>query len=71
MLINQFSWNEMGKFDAPAMIDHILNVTGHDKLYYIGFSMGNTIFFTMMHHRPEYNEKVRFRNQTRQQISER
>ena len=48
----------MGKYDAPASIDFILDYTRQSKLYYVGFSMGTTIFFTMMNERPEYDEKV-------------
>lgn len=40
------------------MIDKVLNVTGLDKLLYIGYSMGTTSFFTMMSQKPEYNSKI-------------
>jgi pimeloyl-ACP methyl ester carboxylesterase len=36
-----------------------LGTTGHNKLYYIGHSMGTTVFFVMLSQRPEYNEKIR------------
>jgi pimeloyl-ACP methyl ester carboxylesterase len=48
----------MGTHDVPAEIDHILGKTGQNKLYYIGHSMGSTMFFVMMSQRPEYNEKI-------------
>ncbi|XP_023720755.1 lipase 3 isoform X2 [Cryptotermes secundus] len=54
----QYSWHEMGTHDVPAEIDHILAMTGQKKLYYIGHSMGTTMFFVMMSQRPEYNEKI-------------
>ncbi|KAI5636946.1 alpha/beta hydrolase fold domain-containing protein [Phthorimaea operculella] len=53
-----YSFHEHGKYDLPAMIDRILNITGLPKLLYIGYSMGTTSFFTMMSQRPEYNEKI-------------
>lgn len=31
----------MGFYDIPAELDYILNVTGREKLVYIGHSMGN------------------------------
>lgn len=31
-----FSWHEIGKYDLPVTIDHILNVTNYSKLHYIG-----------------------------------
>lgn len=54
-----FSWDEMAYYDLPASIDYILQTTGADDLFYVGFSMGTTNFFAMMSERPEYNEKVR------------
>lgn len=35
-----FSWHEIGYYDLPACIDHILNATNHEKLFYIGYSQG-------------------------------
>jgi hypothetical protein len=32
----------MGLYDVPAEIDYILNVTGYEKLSYIGHSEGTT-----------------------------
>ncbi|KAK7080101.1 hypothetical protein SK128_020556 [Halocaridina rubra] len=55
----QFSWDEMAEHDLPAVIDYVLNVTKHSQLYYIGHSMGTTIFFAGMSSHPEYNEKVK------------
>ncbi|XP_059059192.1 lipase 3-like [Achroia grisella] len=53
----RFSWDEIGNIDLPVTIDHILEVTGHSKLHYIGHSQGCTIFFVLNSLRPEYNEK--------------
>ena len=33
-----FSWAEIGKYDIPAAIDHILETTSHQKLNYVGYS---------------------------------
>ncbi|XP_045106990.1 lipase 3-like [Portunus trituberculatus] len=54
----QFSWHEMGVYDLPAVIDHVLNVTGETRLKYLGFSMGTTVFWVMLSERPEYAKKV-------------
>lgn len=55
----QFSWHEMGVYDLPAVIDHILYETGQAQLTYLGFSMGTTVFWVMLSERPDYADKVR------------
>ena len=42
MMGQNFSWDEMGTFDLPAMIGKVLEVTGQEKIFYIGHSMGTT-----------------------------
>ncbi|CAH2091166.1 unnamed protein product [Euphydryas editha] len=54
----QFSWDEIGNIDLPAMIDYILSYTTKSALHYIGHSQGTTSFFVMCSLRPEYNEKI-------------
>ena len=48
----------MGVFDLPAVIDYILKDTGHQKLKYVGHSMGITMFLILLSEHPEYNEKI-------------
>ncbi|XP_049938815.1 lipase 3-like [Schistocerca serialis cubense] len=55
----KFSWHEQGVYDIPAVIDHILYTTGHRDLFYMGHSMGTTMFFVMASEKPEYNRKIR------------
>ena len=57
-LILPFSWDDMGKYDIPAMIDHILKVTKQDQIFYVGHSMGTTGFMVMANERPEYQDKI-------------
>ncbi|XP_053606911.1 lipase 3-like [Plodia interpunctella] len=54
----QFSWDEIGNIDLPAMIDYALAVTGRQRLHYIGHSQGTTTFFVLGSLRPEYNAKI-------------
>ncbi|XP_063622490.1 lipase 3-like [Cydia splendana] len=54
----EFTWEEIGLYDVPAMIDHVLNMTGNEKLYFIGHSQGTTSFFVMNSMKPEYNDKI-------------
>ena len=53
-----FRWDECGIYDIPAMIDLILSKTKHEKIHYVGHSMGTTGFMVMMNSQPEYGEKV-------------
>lgn len=53
-----YSWHEMGVYDLPAVVDYVLNVTGEQKLHYIGHSMGTTMFYVLMSERPQYKSKI-------------
>ncbi|KAG6455069.1 lipase 1 [Manduca sexta] len=53
-----FSWEEIGTRDLPAMIDYALRITGKRRLHYIGHSQGTTVFWTMGSLRPAYNDKI-------------
>ncbi|XP_023025870.2 lipase 3-like [Leptinotarsa decemlineata] len=54
-----FSWHEIGTIDVPTVIDYILDVTGTDGVYYIGYSQGSIVFLVMTSIRPDYNAKVK------------
>lgn len=54
-----FSWHEMGVYDLPAAIDYILHYTDQTDMYYVGHSMGTTMFYVLMSLKPEYNAKIR------------
>lgn len=60
-IIFQFSssFHEMALYDLKSAIDHVLMVTGEEKLFYIGHSMGTVMFWIAMSHYPEYNAKIR------------
>lgn len=49
-----FSWEEMGTKDTPAVIDYILKRTGADKVNYIGHSEGTTQIMAGAALMPEY-----------------
>lgn len=36
------SYDEMGYYDLPAVIDYVLATTDHSNLAYVGHSMGET-----------------------------
>ncbi|KAK6637678.1 hypothetical protein RUM44_008100 [Polyplax serrata] len=54
----QFTWHEMGKYDIPAIVDHILSTTNRSSLHYVGHSQGTTQFFVFASLYPEYHEKI-------------
>ncbi|KAF2896923.1 hypothetical protein ILUMI_09253, partial [Ignelater luminosus] len=54
-----FSFQQVGYYDLPACINHILRVTKQGMLFYIGHSQGATSFFVLTSERPEYNSKIR------------
>lgn len=37
------SYDEMARFDLPAVINFILQKTGQEKIYYVGYSQGTTM----------------------------
>lgn len=48
----------MGVYDLPAMIDHVLAVSNKRSLFYVGHSMGCTMFFVLTSSLPHYNSKI-------------
>lgn len=55
-----FSWDEMGYYDMPAIIDDIDKQTGGDKeITLIGHSEGTTANIVLFTTRPEYNDKIK------------
>uniref|UniRef100_A0A3P9HJJ8 Lipase n=1 Tax=Oryzias latipes TaxID=8090 RepID=A0A3P9HJJ8_ORYLA len=55
----KFSYDEMALKDLPAVIDHVLNVTAQDQIFYIGHSQGTTIAFMAFSALPELASKVK------------
>lgn len=41
-----FTWDEMAQYDLPAMLKHMMKVTGEDQFHYIGHSMGTLTYYT-------------------------
>lgn len=48
----------MAQYDLPAIIDHILNKTGSEKLSIIAHSTGCFVVLITLSTRTEYNDKV-------------
>ncbi|XP_077486623.1 lipase member M-like [Amblyomma americanum] len=54
----QWSFDEIGRYDLAAGIDHVLTATGASKLTLFSLSQGVTIALVLLSTRPQYNEKV-------------
>lgn len=54
-----YSFHDIGCYDLPAIIDYILEKTGHSKLYFIGHSQGAASFYVMGSEKPEYIAKIK------------
>ncbi|TMW69288.1 hypothetical protein Poli38472_001444 [Pythium oligandrum] len=55
-----FTWEEMGKFDLPAMINYVLSTTKQSALSYIGHSEGTTQAFVGFSLNQEVAKKVSY-----------
>lgn len=53
-----WSFDEIGRYDLPAVIDYMLNITGSSKVGLLGTSQGFTNALVLLSMRPEYNDKV-------------
>ncbi|XP_078359982.1 lipase member K-like [Oculina patagonica] len=54
-----WSWQEMAHYDLPAMINYALQVTGQEKLFYVGHSQGTLIAFNGFADNPALGNKIK------------
>uniref|UniRef100_A0A674K8V2 Lysosomal acid lipase/cholesteryl ester hydrolase-like n=1 Tax=Terrapene triunguis TaxID=2587831 RepID=A0A674K8V2_9SAUR len=54
-----FSFDEMAKYDLPAVIDFIVQKTGQEQLYYVGHSQGTTIAFIAFSTMPQLAQRIK------------
>jgi len=55
----EFSFYEMGRYDAPAVIKYIREVTGRSKITYLGHSEGTTqMFYSLTNHQVFWEENI-------------
>lgn len=54
-----FSWDEMAKYDLPAMIDYVVAKTGQAQVYYAGHSQGTMTAFAALSSNTELAKKVK------------
>jgi len=55
----KFSWDQMGEFDLPALIEYVTSQSVQDEIFYIGHSMGTTSFMVMANKHPQLQEKIK------------
>lgn len=53
-----FSWEQIGLYDLPAMIEFAIDKSNSSKVNYIGHSQGCTSVLALLASRPEYNDFV-------------
>ncbi|XP_074928786.1 lysosomal acid lipase/cholesteryl ester hydrolase-like isoform X2 [Chelonoidis abingdonii] len=54
-----FSFDEMAKYDLPALIDFIVRKTGQEQVYYVGHSQGTTIAFIAFSTMPQLAQRIK------------
>ena len=61
---NHFSFDEMGKYDIPAVIKYILEKQPKhysNKTFYIGHSMGTTMYWVACHEHEKFmNDSIHY-----------
>lgn len=54
-----YSFDEMAKYDLPAMISYTLKKTGGKQLHYVGHSQGTMIAFAHLSRNPDLNKQIK------------
>lgn len=54
-----FSFDELGRYELPAVMDVILKATDQNDMFYIGHGMGSTAYVIGMTELPELNKKIK------------
>lgn len=55
----EFCFDDMAKYDFPAMINYALNHTGQSELTYVGYSQGTIMAFAALSENQALQEKVK------------
>ena len=53
------SWQEMGKYDVPAMLDKIIEESGNESVSYVGYSQGTSqLFYGLATDQDKYAKRI-------------
>lgn len=55
----EFSWDEMAKYDLPALINKALEISGASQVYYVAHSMGTMTGFAQFSNDQELAKKIK------------
>jgi len=55
----KFSWDEIAKFDIPAMVEYALWKSQQEQLYYAGHSQGSLVMFAKSSEDLEFGKKIK------------
>lgn len=55
----QFSYSDFAKYDVPAVVDYVLNITGRDSVAYVGHSQGTVMMWGTLATYEKYNKVVK------------
>ena len=54
-----FTFDEMAKYDLPAMINYVLKVTNQKQVYYVGNSQGTMMAFAELSENKDFQDKIK------------
>ncbi|XP_012859671.1 lipase member K-like [Echinops telfairi] len=54
-----FSFDEMAKYDLPALINFIIRKTGQEQIHYVGHSQGITVAFIAFSEHPDLAQQIK------------
>jgi len=55
----RFSWDEMARYDLPAMINKALEISGAQSVYYVGHSMGTSTVFAQLSQDQDFAKTIK------------
>jgi len=54
-----FSWDHFAKYDLPAMVNYVKQITQKDKVYYVGHSQGTLQMWIKLSMEPAFQNNIK------------